>query len=568
MYIRTTKRQNKNGSVTEYLQLAHNEWDKKTNRSTVKVLLNLGRKENVDAKGLERLVTSIKKALGTMNLSGGTNATTSDTHTSIPDMEILSSKSFGGCWLLDQLWKRLGIDDEIKRLLSDKGYEIPIERSLLAMTANRAVDPSSKLSTEYWVNNETYIEGLTDVSVHQLYRSMDFLVEHEAAIQEAIFFSVANVMNLEVDLIYFDTTSTYFEAAPDELESDVENGEAKNNDYTLRQYGYSKDKRPDLPQIIIGMAVTKEGIPVRCWVFSGETADMSMVEQVKKDLNGWRLNRVIWVMDRGFSSEESCIKLQRGGGHYIMGEKMRSGKPDIDTILSKRGPYTPIREDLSAKEVIVGDGERRRRYAVVVNQKEAVKDRATREKHLRTLEDKLNALSALKKKEHTKAVCALVAHPVYGRYIKLLAGNTPVIDKAKVASEERLDGKYIIKTSDDTLSLEDIVLGYKQLHDIERGFRVLKSELELRPIYHRKSDRIKAHVLLCWLALLMIRIVEIDTGMTWFHVRRLLGQVNLVIVKMKEGTVQQCTVLSEEQNNLFAACKVTPPPKVVDLKPF
>jgi transposase len=555
MYIRTIKRKNKDGSVTEYLQLAHNEWDKQSARSTVKVLINFGRKEEVDIKGLERLVASIQRYLGSLpdskqNISAG-------------NIEVLASKAYGGGWLLDQLWKRFQIGEYLNQALSKTDYEIPIERSLFAMVANRAVNPASKLSTEHWVNNEAYIPGLPFVSVHQLYRSMDFLLEHSTAIQENVFFSVANLFNLEVDLIYFDTTSTYFEI---DCQDEAEDGD-EDNINALRQRGHSKDHRPDLPQIVIGMAVTKEGIPVRCWVFSGETSDMAIVEQVKKDLNGWRLGRVISVMDCGFSSGDNCIKLQMGGGHYIIGEKMRSGKPEVEAALSKRGRYTKIKEDLYAKEAVIGDGECRKRFAIVLNTKVAVKDRLIREKHLQTIALELSKTGAMTKKEHTKAICALTSHTTYGKYLKIRKDGTMKIDKLKIAAEERVDGKYLIKTSDDTLSLSDIVLGYKQLHDIERGFRTLKSELELRPVYHRKSDRIRAHVLLCWLALLLIRIVENETGMTWFHVRRMLKQVNLISIQFPEGIVHQSTSLTQEQSSVYHSCKVKTPPKIVQLEP-
>jgi transposase len=552
MYIRTTKRQNKDGSVTEYIQLAHNEWDREQGRSTVKVLINFGRKEEVDVQALERLVASIQKFLGSLP----------NTNTSPGEIKILSSRIYGGCWLLDQLWQRLQIRNCLKQLLSKTEYEIPIERALFAMVVNRVIDPASKLSTENWVNNEAYIPELPSVSVHQLYRSMDFLLLHEATIQENVFFSVANLFNLEVDLIYFDTTSTYFEiAGADEAEDDDED-----NSFALRQHGHTKDHRPDLPQIVIGMAVTKEGIPVRCWVFSGETSDMSMVEKVKKDLNGWRLGRVICVMDCGFSSDDNCIKLQTGGGHYIIGEKMRSGKPEVEAALSKRGRYTKIKEDLYAKEAVIGNGECRKRFAIVLDKKTAVKDRKVREKRLKHITEVLAANGAAKKKEHTKELCTLVSHPSYGRYLKTVADGKLKIDRAKVADEKRLDGKYLIKTSDDTLSLNDIVLGYKQLHDIERGFRTLKSELSLRPVYHRKSDRIRAHVLICWLALLLIRIAENETGMTWFAIRRQLKQISLVSLQLPEGVVHQSTELRKEHESIYKACRLKFPPKIVQLK--
>ena len=242
------------------------------------------------------------------------------------------------------------------------------------------------------------------------------------------------------------------------------------------------------------------------------------------------------------------------------------GFTEVEAALSKRGRYAMIKEDLYAKEAVIGDGECRKRFAIVLSKKTAVKDRLTREKHLQYIADMLIANGASEKKKHTKALCALVSHPVYGRYLKAGADGKLKIDKDKVTAEERLDGKFLIKTSDDTLSLSDMVLGYKQLYDIERGFRTLKSELELRPVYHRKSGRIRAHVLLCWLALLLIRIVETETGMTWFQVRRMLNQVNLVSLRLPEGTVHQSTILTKEQSEVYHSCQVKTPPKFVYLQ--
>ena len=168
MYIRTTKRQNKDGSVTEYLQLAHNEWDKQSARSTVKVLINFGRKEEVDINGLERLVASIQKYLGSLP--------DSKQNISADNVEVLASKAYGGGWLLNQLWQRFQIGECLNQALSKTDYEIPIERSLFAMVANRAINPASKLSTEHWVNNEAYIPGLPSVSVHQLHLMIHILL--------------------------------------------------------------------------------------------------------------------------------------------------------------------------------------------------------------------------------------------------------------------------------------------------------------------------------------------------------------------------------------------------------
>ena len=566
MYIRTTTRKNKNGTTTQYVQLAHNEWLPEAQRSNTKVLYNFGRREDVDIQSLERLVGSIKKFVGA-EVPNESNAYGSD-------LTIESARALGGSWFLDQQWHRLEIDHCLHRLLKDRGYEIPIERAIFAMVANRILEPSSKLSCENWVKEEVLIPSLDEVCVHQLYRSMDFLVEHSDEIQKELFFSVATVINLEVDLIYFDTTSTYFEidgadGKDTEVPQDDETGSTEDDENKkvigLRQYGYNKDHRNDVPQIVIGMAVTKDGIPIRCWVFSGETNDVSIVDKVKKDLQGWRLNRVVSVMDRGFASEDNFVKLQSGGGHYIVGEKMRSGKPDVEAALSKKGRYTFIKENLYAKESVVGEGERRKRFVIAFNPKEAKKSQLTREKHLAAIDEKIKSFGDLKGKDYTKAVCALISHRVYGRYVKTLKNGSIKVDKATVSAEKRLDGKYLIRTSDDTLSIEDIVLGYKQLLIIERGFRTLKTDLELRPVYHRKPERIMAHVLLCFLALLMIRVTENEVGETWFHIERELRKLNLVSIKTQDSVVKQTTELTDRQKDIFKKCKLKMPPRVLSI---
>src|SRR5690606_14162206 len=146
----------------------------------------------------------------------------------------------------------------------------------------------------------------------------------------AVFFAVADLLNLEVDLLFFDTTSTYFER---DTEDDGEDGEGGG----FRRYGHSKDHRPDLPQIIIGLAVTREGIPVRVWCWPGNTNDQSVLPEVKVGLRGWRLGRVVTVVDRGFSSDANLAYLRRAGGHWIAGERMRDGSPDAAEALSRQG---------------------------------------------------------------------------------------------------------------------------------------------------------------------------------------------------------------------------------------
>jgi transposase len=535
--MRTISRKNKDGSVVRYVQLAHNYRDKEAGYAKAKVLYNFGREENVDKDAFKRLIKSINRFLGPEEvLKGEANDI----------LAFISSKPVGGAWFLDQLWDKLGIKGVLKELLKGRNFTSPVERALFAMVANRALNPVSKLAVETWVKEDVHIEGVEEIPVQNLYRAMDFLLEAEEEIQHDVFFSVANLLNLEVDLLFFDTTSTYFET---EEEDD------------FRKTGLSKDHRPDLPQAVIGLAVTRDGIPVRCWSWPGNTSDMSVVEEVKKDLVGWKLGRVISVVDRGFVSEENLRIFQRAGGHYIAGEKMRSGKEDTQTALSTKGRYRVVRDNLHIKEIIVGTGEGRKRYILVQNPKQALRDKEKREQLLDRLQEELKQLGDLKGKPHTKACCRLVAHKSLGRYLKTLKTGEPRIDKAKIKAEEKLDGKYLIRTSDDTLSAEDAALGYKQLLEVEAAFRTLKSTLNLRPVYHRLKDRIRAHVILCWLALLLIRVAETKIDDTWGNIKGQLERIHLGEFRGPKGRVLQTTELTNRQKGLFKSLELEQPPR-------
>jgi transposase len=391
------------------------------------------------------------------------------------------------------------------------------------------------------------------IELQHLYRAMDVLLEYREVIHKEVFFAVADLLNLEVDLIFFDTTSTYFE-----MDEEDETG--------LRQYGHSKDHRPDLPQVVIGLAVTKEGIPVKCWTMPGNTSDMKTVETIKNDLIGWKLGRCIWVMDRGMSSEENRLILQKAGGHYIIGEKLRDNQEVHKEVLAKRGRFTAIRENLEIKEVIVGDGERRRRFVLVHNPEEARKDKATREKTLKKIDEALKSIGEQEGKCHKKSVCTLRSHRTMGRYLRQLKTGEIKIDKGKIKEEAHLDGKYIISTSDDTLSPEDVALGYKQLLEVERAFRTLKTTLDLRPVYHRKDERIQAHVFLCFLALLLVRIAERKTNMTWDRIKAQMERLHLGEFFSKEGRVLQATELTPEQLNILKLLKIPSPQRIRNIK--
>jgi hypothetical protein len=168
---------------------------------------------------------------------------------------------------------------------------------------------------------------------------------------------------------------------------------------------------------------------------------------------------------------------------------------------------------------------------------------------------------------HVESECALREHPALGRWLRQTPSGRLVLDKAKIAAEARLDGKYLLSTSDPDLSAEDVALGYKNLLEAERGFRDLKSNIELRPVFHRLEPRIRAHVLLCWLALLLIRVAERRTGITWRRIAHELGRLHAITLVGPAGTVVHTTEPTITQLGILRACELTPPPRIAALDP-
>lgn len=547
MYIRKISRKNKDGSTVTYVQLAHNERDPEKGFAVAKVIYNFGRIDELDVEQLRRLVKSISRFLSPEDAL--------KTKTALDfggrDIKFQSCRLFGGIYLLATLWQQLRLGHLLEKNIRQSKYQTPVSQAIFAMVANRCLSPSSKLAISEWVERDVHIPGLEQIDVQVLYRAMDYLLEHQEQLEKEIYWSVSDLLNLEVDLLFFDTTSTYFE-------TESETG--------IKKRGYSKDKRPDLPQVVIGLAVTRDGIPVKHWVFPGNTADMNTIARVKSDLIGWQLGRCIFVHDAGMTSEDNLQYLQRAGGHYIAGRKLKSGEPGAELALSRKGPYTPIQEHLLARVVILGNGEKRKRFVLVRNTQEEQRQRLVRQQIIARLEKQLDVINNRKVRSHSKVVCELKSHPVYGKYVRELQDGRLKIDQRKVAAESRYDGKFLVETSDDTLSLRDIVMGYKQLNDVEQAFRTLKTTLELRPNYHSKDERIRCHIFLCFLALMLARIIEHKTGRSWAVVRREMNRLQLGKFRVDNKMVSHLTELTPDQREILRLLGFKEPSAIVDIQ--
>jgi Transposase DDE domain len=557
MYLRRTQRRTKDGGSVGYLQLAHNEWDPVSKQSKVRVLYSFGREDDLDRAAIVRLIASLRRVLEPEQDAAATAEPGSGV---VGELGFVESRAMGGAWVLDGLWRKLGVDRELARLLGGRRLDPRAERVIFAMVANRALEPLSKLAGSKWLCQRAWIDGLDELDEDACYRSMDWLLEIEA---ELVYFATADLLNLEVDLLFFDTTSTYFEC--DEPDADVVDDDGSVVAEGFRKYGKSKDSRDDLPQIVIGMAVTRTGIPVRVWCWPGNQNDQELIRQVKDDLRAWKLSRVVWVADRGFQSAENRRYLQRAGGHYILGEKIRGNNKEANTALARQGRYHTITGNLRVKEVVIDDAVMRDRFVICHNPQEAVRDKAIRDQLLAQITDAITDTDRLPATERATLHTQLAAKRGVKRYLRTTKTGLLRIDRAAVAAEARLDGKYLLRTSDPTLTVEDIALGYKQLLEIERGWRDMKTTLDLRPVHHRKEARIRAHVLLCWLALLLIRIAENQTHETWRNLRDELQRLHLGTFTGPAGTSRQRTDLTPRQREILTTLEIAPPPRFLTL---
>jgi transposase len=365
---------------------------------------------------------------------------------------------------------------------------------------------------------------------------------------------------------------------PDELidlgpEPEVDDGVCKPVENGARRFGKSKDHRDDLPQVVIAMAVTRDGIPVRAWTFPGNQSDQKIIRTIKDDLGAWNLHRLLWVADRGFASAANRAYLTRGGGHYIHAEKLRHTNTEAVAALARSGRYRDVADNLRVKEVRVSpgggdtDGARAERFVICHNPEAAARDQAVRQRLIEHLEGLIEGSDDWPARRRDEFVGSLKAKPGLRRLLRRTTTGLLRIDRAAAAREAHYDGKWLLRTSDLTLTPEDLAAAYKQLLAVERGWRDAKSSLGLRPVYHHREDRIRAHIQLCWLALLLIRVAETATGDTWRNLRHELDRMHLVTFATADGRVAQRSTTTSGQKTILAALDLPEPPKYLDFTP-
>lgn len=526
MFIKETKAKRKSGRVVTYLQLVTTYWDKEKKTPRHKVLCNLGRRDQIDNNQLRNLVEKLSSYL--------------DEPIASPNdlLKIGRTLEFGIPYLVEQVWKQLKCPQFFREQLAFRRYEKPLHQAILGLVINRCQQPYSKRSAEKWLNEEVYFPLADELKLHHYYRAMDFLLACDTELEMALYDHYSQLYDRKPELVFYDTTSSYFEG---------EGGD----DAQLRQYGYSRDHRPDRKQILLGLLVDPDGLPLASDVFAGNTPDVSTVKRMVNKLSRLGISRCIFVADSGNVSAENLSTLAEAELDTLVGTKMRQLKEVNQQVLSKRGRFTELDSGLGVKEVSF-DGYR---YIVVKNPKQARKDAAVRSQIVSRLEELLEKIST-----GDASVCE-IQHPLMKRFVRKQKNGYIKLNATKVREDERYDGKYVLRTTSN-LGVSDAVSAYKTLLRIEQGFDTIKNVLEIRPIFHRLDERITSHVKLCVLAYFVARHVEIKTGKSWSDVARCFRQMHLVELITSAGTVLRRTDLSADQKAILKALSIPRPKEI------
>ncbi|MBO8129877.1 MAG: IS1634 family transposase [Peptococcaceae bacterium] len=525
MFTRVKKRVNKDGTVREYLQIVENR--RVDGKIRQRVLCTLGRLDELRQGQLDRLIDSLVKF--------------SEKRAVLDQAQELFahwSREYGPALIFRRLWETTGLALILEQAVAHTRIAFDVCEAVYAMVLNRLMDPASKVGVAEWAAKEVYEPRFSTLELHHYYRALDFLAGCKETIEEQLFLYGRDLFNQQVDIVFFDTTSVYLEGQP--------RGE-------LLQYGYSKDHRPDRPQVLVGLLMLQDGTPIAHEVLPGNTADVAaFLTAIQRLKHRFSINRVIIVADRGTVSKKTLAALDKAGYSYILGMRMRRVKEIAEIILRRAGRYQEVAANLQVKNVNY-EG---KRYVICYNPEEAKRDALAREEVLQSLQTKLQA----------GGVKSLVGNSAYRKYLTVNADQAE-IDAAKVEEEARYDGKYVLQTTTD-LPAAEVAKAYKQLWRVERAFRELKQKLDVRPMYHWTDKRIRGHVMVCFLAFyletrLYQALREVAPAACYTKVLRDLARVKAVQLTVNGRTFVARTQLEGDAHLAFKAVKMRVPSQVL-----
>ena len=533
----------------QYLQIVENR--KIKGKVIQRVIATIGRMDRLQEKDrVETLIRSLsrfsEKAL--LILSGKSDVSA-------------ASKKIGPGLIFERLWEELGIKKVIKDLLYHRKFEFDVERAIFLTVLHRLFVSGSDRSCEKW-HRDYKIRGVEGLSLHHLYRAMTFLGEQtddqtdatpfsprcsKDLIEESIFLERRDLFT-GLDLVFFDTTSIYFEG---------EGGQ------TIGQKGHSKDHRPDLNQMVVGAVIDNKGKPVCCEMWPGNTTDVkTLIPVIDRVRSRFNTGQFCIVADRGMISAENVKELDQRAISYIFGARMRKVKEIREDVLSYPGRYREIRPEgalskdpapLKVKEVVLNG----KRYIVCLNPKQARKDAKDRQAIIDSLQEKI--------KSNPKS---LIGNKGYRKYLKIEKDSVR-INQDKIERESRFDGKWVLITNTNLLA-EQVALKYKELWQVEQVFRDVKSVLETRPVYHQKDENIRGHVFCSFLALVLRkeldrRLQEAGHNFEWADIKQDLKALQEVEMQDKGKALTLRTECLGTCGKVFKAVGVALPPTIQEL---
>jgi DDE family transposase len=552
MFFRT-----KTSGPRSYLQIVENRWE--DGRPRQRVIATLGRLEQLQQSGQldALLVSGARLAQSVLLLSAHAKG----------QLPTITTRRIGPALVFQRLWQQTGCQRVIEQLLDGRRFEFDVERAIFLTVLHRLFAPGSDRAADKW-RTDYQIDGCDVLQLHHLYRAMAWLGEElpqdqqkgktpfaprctKDRIEEGLFAHRRDLFT-DLQLVFFDTTSIYFEG---------EGGQ------DIGQRGFSKDHRPDLYQMVVGAVLDGQGRPICCELWPGNTTDVTtLIPVVDRLRSRFGVRRVCVVADRGMISRETIEALERDerGWQYILGARMRSQNEVRDEVLSRAGRYRVVHprrvqsddpSPLKVKEVWVDA----RRYVVCLNEDEARQDAADREAIVAALREQLRSGDK-----------SLVGNKGYRRYLS--GGPSHFrIDEAKVAEDARYDGKWVLRTNTDLDSAE-VALQYKQLWMVEQWFRSCKTLLQTRPIFHRCDETIRGHVFCSFLALvlrqeLQARLEERGHEFEWADVIGDLDRLQVVEVEQDGKRFLLRTEAQGTCGKVFQAVGVALPPTVQQVSP-
>ncbi len=530
MYFRIKKHKNKIGEIREYLCVA--ESYRQHGKVRQRMLANLGRLDLLRSSGnLERLAEKLNQLVGKRMLVDLTK-----------DVQSGWSKHFGVTQVLKAVWNRLHISRILLKEEETSRQEYAFHEAISAMVINRLVHPSSKLETWRW-KDRVWEPAWESLNLQHFYRAMDHLVQHKDEIERSLLERRDDLFGKSLDLVLFDTTTIKYWG--------------EHSDSALLKHGYSKEKRMDLRQIIIGVLMSKDGLPLVHEVWEGNQSDIESLKIIVSRLKDrFDIGKVIIVCDRGMVSEKNLKMLEESGYEYIVGVKMRSLDEERKRELLGDVGFEEIREDLRVKEKKL-EG---RRYLVCFNPKEAEFEAKKREYFKSIIAQKVEDYSFKD----------WIVKNGYRKYIKLEGKDFQItMDYERLREEKIYDGKWVLLTNTE-YSSKECALYYKSLSQIEQGFRALKSEIETGPIYHWTTRRIRGHVFICFLALLVKAAFEkalekIDPKSVYSEVIQALKDVRANHFRVKDQVLILRTALAEKAHLGFKAAGIRIPGDILYL---